>query len=63
MNRMAYSITEAADALGISRGMVYKLIEQGQLKVAKIGRLRRIATAEINRFLEANTERGEAEGC
>lgn len=54
--RLAYSITETAEALGCSRGLVYKLIEQGQLKVAKIGRLRRITAAEIERFLKESTD-------
>jgi len=44
--RIAYTIPEAAEALGVSRAHVYNLIREGRLRSVKFGRSRRIpATA------------------
>ena len=36
------TIPEAADFLRLSRGMIYKLMEQGRLPFVKLGRTRRV---------------------
>jgi len=42
---LAYTTTEAAEALRVSRAHVYSLIERGELRSIKLGKSRRI-TAE-----------------
>ena len=43
---------QAADALGCGRTQVYALLATNQLRSVKIGRLRRIPTAEVHRYVE-----------
>ena len=38
MDRVAYSPTEAAEALGISRSAAYNLIGSGRLRAVRLGR-------------------------
>ena len=49
--RLAYSPTESAAALGISRARLYELFRQGDLKAKKIGNRTLILAAELDRFL------------
>jgi len=46
------TVTEAADALGLSRSKVYELLAAGELPSVRIGRTRRIAVADLERFVE-----------
>ncbi|MDX1888000.1 helix-turn-helix domain-containing protein [Mycolicibacterium sp. 050158] len=50
------TVVEAADALRISRSSVYRLFDAGQLAWVQIGTSRRVASAEIDRFITAHTE-------
>jgi excisionase family DNA binding protein len=50
------TIAEAAAALRISRSSVYRLFDSGQLGWVQIGASRRVAAAEIDRFITAHTE-------
>jgi excisionase family DNA binding protein len=50
-SRLAYSPAEAAEALGISRSMVYTLIRAGSVRIAKIGTRTLISAAELARLL------------
>jgi len=50
------TIAEAAEALSISRSSVYRLFDSGQLGWVQIGSSRRVAPAEIERFIAAHTE-------
>ena len=43
-------INEAAKMLAISPRSVYHLVQSGQLKINKIGRSSRIATADVRAF-------------
>lgn len=49
------SISEASQALRISRTGLYRLFTAGELAWVKIGAHRRIAASEIARYIEANT--------
>lgn len=53
--RIGYSMTEAAEALGVSRPYVYTLEKQGLLESFKLGR-RRIITAESLEQLPARIQ-------
>jgi len=50
------TVSEAAAALRISRSSIYRLFESGELAWVQIGASRRIASAEIHRFIAAHTE-------
>ena len=56
-NRLAVSITEAAEMIGCSRPFVYTLIEEGQLTVVHLGhRASRIPVAQIHALLGIEAE-------
>lgn len=46
------TVTEAADALGLSRSKVYELLAGGELPSVRIGRTRRIALTDLEQFVE-----------
>ena len=54
--RRLLTIVEAAEALSISRSSIYRLFDAGQLAWVQIGGSRRVASAEIERFIAAHTE-------
>jgi transposase-like protein len=49
--KLAYSIHEAADVLGISYISVYRLIKRGLLRPSSALRVKLIAHTELERFL------------
>ena len=49
---VSISINDAAAAIGVSRGTVYKLIDQGQLVAVKIGNRRLIRVDSIRALLD-----------
>lgn len=51
-DRLAYSMNEAADLLGIDYLSVYRLVQRGKLKACRALRGKFLVTrAELNRFL------------
>ena len=58
--RRLLTIQQVARYLQISRASVYRLIGRGELKAVKVGRCRRIAADDLQRFVEGL--RGESEG-
>jgi excisionase family DNA binding protein len=59
MNRVAYSLTEVAEAFGFAPGprgrageaRVRRLIDSGQLRSVRVGRSIRVPASEIERLL------------
>lgn len=51
MEKLMVTVAEAAEMLGVCRNRVYELIYSGQLASVKMGRSRRIAVAELHRFV------------
>ena len=47
-DRIAYSPSEAAEILGCSRQTAHALINRGQLRRYKVGRLTRIPAADVH---------------
>lgn len=56
VERLAYSPTEAAAALGVSRPTIYALIERRELRRFKVGRLTKIPAADVRRLVGADDD-------
>jgi excisionase family DNA binding protein len=52
------SIKEAAAHLGISRTILYDLLNRGEVEFVRIGSRRLVSREALNRFIEANTSTG-----
>lgn len=48
---LLYSIDEAARLLGVSRVELYRLIQRGEVLSVKVGRLRRVSRAALERYV------------
>jgi len=51
ISRAAYSVEEAAQALGIGRTYAFQLIKEGALETIKAGRRRLVPVKAIDAFL------------
>jgi excisionase family DNA binding protein len=63
VDRLAYSIAEAMQATGISRGHFYKLLHEGHLTRRKVGKRTLILREDLQNFLRCRPTapwRGEA---
>ena len=47
-----YRVDEAADALRLSRSVVYELIRSGQLRTVKVGRRRLVPVPALAEFVD-----------
>lgn len=54
MQRKTYKVNEVAEALGISRTTIYKLIGQGELQRIKLGASTLIAAHSVDALLKRN---------
>jgi excisionase family DNA binding protein len=54
VERLAYSVAEAAAALGISRSKVYALMDAGTLPFVKLGRTRHISRRALDDLVSAS---------
>jgi len=50
--RVAFSVDETAELLGVSSSSIWRLLRRGLLKRSKALRHRRIAKSEVERFLK-----------
>jgi excisionase family DNA binding protein len=50
--RVAYTVLELAEMLGISRTTAYALVGRGRVKCLRIGRKLLVSAAEVERFIE-----------
>jgi excisionase family DNA binding protein len=50
--KLALSVGQAAEALGVSRGTIYRLINSGALHSKRLGRRRLVPLAELERLLQ-----------
>ena len=58
MEKMVYSMQEAADALGISKSYMYELVRKGEVPVLVIGKRRVIPKEKFNRLINGEKELG-----
>jgi excisionase family DNA binding protein len=49
------SVKDAAAHLGISRGLMYELLNRGEIESLRIGQRRLVSRDAINRFIETNS--------
>lgn len=54
--KLAYSVAETCDSIGITRPTLYKLIADGRLRSVKIGTRRIITADSLNELLNNDTE-------
>lgn len=57
--RLAYSIAEAADAIGISQDTVYRLIQRGKVHSVLVGKRRLVPRASLLELLGISNEEPE----
>lgn len=49
---LLYNVDEAAEALRMSRGLVYELIRSGQIRTLKQGRRRLVPVSALTDYIE-----------
>lgn len=59
-NRLLFKPSEAAQALNISKAMVYHLAASGQIPSVRVGKALRISKEAIDRWIRAQEERTSA---
>ena len=52
MERLTYTVIEAADLLGISRGAAYEAARTGELPTVRIGKRLLVPKAALHKFLD-----------
>jgi excisionase family DNA binding protein len=58
--KLLLTVDEAAAALGISRSNLFNILGAGGIASVKVGRLRRIPAAELDRFVARLLEQSPA---
>jgi excisionase family DNA binding protein len=56
LERLAYTVKEAAKVCGISRQMLYRIERDGKITFKKVGRRTFILRDELVRFLESSPD-------
>ena len=56
MDKLAYSLTETAQVLGLSRPTVYTLIKQPGFPVFQVGGRRRVSVEGLRDWIRSQTE-------
>ena len=55
--RLAYSVSEAARAMGVCRNTLIKLVREGRIRVVRAGDRSLIPAASLQAFLGGDAER------
>jgi len=53
LDRAAYTVAETAKLIGIGRTKLYQLVNEGQIRMAKIGKASRFLAIDICAFLDS----------
>lgn len=54
LGRLAYSVAEAAQVLGVGKTTLYGLMERGNLRFCKIGSRRLIRSSDLAELIETS---------
>jgi excisionase family DNA binding protein len=55
-----YRVEEAAEALRLSRSVIYELIRSSRLRTVKVGRRRLVPVAALDEYVAAMLDEGDA---
>lgn len=61
-DRLALSVTEAAEALNVSRPTVYQLMRRADFPAFRVGRRTLISRSGLERWIEAQAQGGDTLG-
>lgn len=61
MEKRFLRVDEAGEVLGMSRAAVYRYLKTGELRATKLGRSMRIASEDINAFVDAKRRETQRE--
>ena len=61
-DRLALSVTEAAEALNVSRPTMYQLMRRADFPAFRVGRRTLISRSGLERWIEAQAQGGDALG-
>ena len=61
-DRLALSVTEAAEALNVSRPTVYQIMRRADFPAFRVGRRTLISRSGLERWIEAQAQGGDALG-
>ncbi len=56
MERLLLRPSEAAEAIGVGRSVIYALIQRGELRAVRVGTSLHIAVDELRRWVEEKRE-------
>lgn len=60
MDKLAYSTTETAEVLGVSRPVVYTLMKRTDFPAFKVGNRTLVSAEGLRAWVRAQAERGES---
>lgn len=60
VDKLAYSTTETAEVLGVSRPVVYQLMKQAGFPAFKVGSRTLVSAEGLRVWVQAQVERGES---
>ena len=63
MKRITYKIDEVAQALGLGKTTIHKLLREGQLQKIKLGRSTLISADSVEKLLQRNSVQIGAPRC
>jgi len=49
--KLLLTVPECADRLGLGRSFMYELVQKGEIASLKLGRARRVAVTELERYV------------
>lgn len=53
MEKLAYSVNESAEVLGIGRTLLFELIREGRIPSVKLGHRRLIPRSDLEEFVQS----------
>jgi excisionase family DNA binding protein len=62
MERLLFTVEEVAEALGLSRSTIYRLLRRGELVATHIGSATRIPESSVRRFVDERTRTARLDG-